>query len=115
MPSSSSFDPARYSFLTSVPSRRHKSTTAVVAWLSVLARKRCSWGWRQSWLPGGCSSALGWQRQPREVSAVLAYSVPVEKLLFQVFSAVGFCRTVFFFWGGGKLKINYRNHNSKVE
>lgn len=33
MPSSPSFDAARYSFLTSVPSRRHKSPPPVAAWL----------------------------------------------------------------------------------
>lgn len=51
MPSSMSFDQARYSFLISVPNRRYKNTTAVIPWFSVVAQMNGGWVWRQIPLP----------------------------------------------------------------
>lgn len=48
MPNSTSFDLAQYSFLISVPNGHYKSTTAIIAWFSVLAQMDGGWVWRQN-------------------------------------------------------------------
>lgn len=54
-------------------------------------------------LPGGCNYSLDWQRQPQEACVILACSLPVEKIHFQVFRTVVLYGTKFL-WGK-KIKI----------
>lgn len=48
MPNSTSFDLPQNSFLIYISNGCYKSTTAIIAWFSVLARMDGGWVWRQN-------------------------------------------------------------------
>lgn len=93
MPNSTSFVLAQYSFLISVPNGHYSNYCLVLClgrdgqWLGMEAEPSFQ----------GAATARG-QRQPQEACVILACSVPVEKVHFQVFRAVVFYGTKFL-WG----------------